>query len=206
VQELLQIAEDSTDNLLKLVESLLDVARMQSGRVPLQLAPTDLHEPVQQAMRLLEVLAREAGVRLLDGLDGDLPPVHIDAAQIRRVITNLVDNALRFTPEGETVSIRAAILPENGQLKVSVIDRGPGVPPEARERIFEAFATGLTGQTRRGNRGMGLGLTFCKLAVEAHGGQIWVEDGLNGGAAFCFTLPIAPETSMMQKSLHNEQG
>ncbi len=192
VQELLQIAEDSTDNLLKLVESLLDVARMQSGRVPLQLAPVDLHEPVHEAMRLLEVLAREAGVRLADCLDADLPPVQVDAAQIRRVITNLVDNALRFTPEGEQVAICAQVLPEEGgRMKVSVVDHGPGVPPEARERIFEKFATGLTGQPRRGHRGLGLGLTFCKLAVEAHGGQIWVEDGLNGGAVFCFTLPIA---------------
>ncbi len=191
VQELLQIAADSTDNLLKLVESLLDVARLQSGRVPLQLAPTELREPVQQAMRLLDPLARKAGVQLVDCLDSPLPPVQIDVSQIRRVITNLVDNALRFTPEGETISIRAEVLPEARQIEVSVVDRGPGVPPEARERIFERFATGLTGQPRRGNRGMGLGLTFCKLAVEAHGGQIWVEDGLNGGAAFCFTLPIA---------------
>jgi signal transduction histidine kinase len=205
IDELLRIAEDSADGLLKLVSSLLDVARMESGAVPLELAAVSLHEPVGQSVALLEVLAREAGVTLHQGLPDDLPLLRIDVAQIRRVMTNLLDNALRYTPGGGHVYVEAAVDDAAHQVTVTVRDTGPGIPPDMRKRIFERFATEVTGQPRRGPRGLGLGLTFCRLAVEAHGGRIWVEDGLNGGAAFCFTLPISTEPSMMQTAVTLDQ-
>ena len=201
VLDMLEIAEGSTDNLLKLVESMLEVARLQAAGVPLELEKITIDEPALQAIQLLEVLAREADVHLVLDLSADLPLVRIDITKIWRVLTNLLDNALRFTPSGGQITISATRPPGEDHVLVRVVDAGPGIPAELHERIFERFATGLTGQPQRGGRGLGLGLTFCKLAVEAHGGQIWVEDGLNGGAAFCFTLPISAEPSMMQPSL-----
>jgi len=100
-----------------------------------------------------------------------------------RIIQNLVDNAIKFSPEGGAVRIEAS---ENGEnLTISISDNGPGVPPEFASRVFEKFATG--GNRRRGS---GLGLAFCRLAVKAHGGEIWVQSSAEPGATFSFTLPV----------------
>ncbi len=200
-REIVQVAQNSTDSLLVLVESLLDVARMETEDLPLDLTTDGLQTPAAQAMKLLEVLAREANIALSADLPDDLPPVLIDVDKMRRVLVNLLDNALRYTPAGGSVSIKAAPHPEAGLLTVSVEDTGPGIPPEVRESIFDKWQTGLTGQhQKRGRKGLGLGLTFCRLAVEAHGGTIWVEEGAAGGAVFRFTLPISTETSIVQKN------
>ncbi len=188
--EVVSIAEGGAEGLLALVNSLLDVAHMESGDMPLNLVSASLHEPVGQAMRVLEMLAKEENVKLVCELPDDLPLLFMDSGKITRVFTNLIDNALHYTPPGGCVSVRAKYLPEEGVILATVEDNGPGVPPEMRERIFDRYATGLSGAPRRAHRGLGLGLTFCKLAVEAHGGRIWVEDSRMGGAAFRFTLPL----------------
>ncbi|MBN1963577.1 MAG: GAF domain-containing protein, partial [Anaerolineae bacterium] len=197
LEEVLSVAENSADGLLALVESLLDVARLESGDLPLDRVAAPLAAPVDQAVSLLNVLAREAGVTLRADLPPDLPHLSIDVDQIRRVFINLIDNALRYTPAGGHVTVQAAVAAD-GVVEARVIDNGPGVQADARERIFEPYQTGVTKAPRRGTKGLGLGLTFCKLSIEAHGGRIWVDNGPEGGAAFCFTLPIATDTSMMQ--------
>jgi len=200
-REILDVVEGSTDSLLSLVESLLDVARMETGEMPLDLRTVSLEDVAQKTIQLLEVLANEARVTLEVDIPPDLPSIIMDADKIRRVLVNLVDNALRYTPTQGRVIIRAGMLPSGSMVRVQVIDSGPGVPPDVRERIFERFTTGVTGAPQRGRRGLGLGLTFCRLAVEAHGGRIWVEDAPEGtGAVFCFTLPLVPETGMMHKT------
>jgi NtrC-family two-component system sensor histidine kinase KinB len=122
-----------------------------------------------------------------------LPFLNLDGEKIERVLLNLVDNAIKFTPSGGKVCIRAyppgtfGVSP--GFVRVEVCDTGPGVPDEFKERLFDRFAQ-LDGQRGR-RRGTGLGLTFCRLAVEAHGGLIWIEDQSHGGAVFAFSLPVA---------------
>jgi two-component system clock-associated histidine kinase SasA len=130
----------------------------------------------------------------LDAPD-DLPDIAIDAEKVERVMVNLIDNALRYTPQGGNVTMR--IFSSASHQDVQVIDSGPGIPGEFRERIFERFFQIKASARKRGTKGSGLGLTFCRLAVEAHRGRIWVDDGPDGGAAFHFTLPtnLKPDKS-----------
>ena len=118
-----------------------------------------------------------------------LPTASADRDKIERVVTNLVDNAVKYTPNGGQITLAARAEAEH--LLLSVTDTGPGIPEEQRQRIFERFAQ-VKGDTRA-RRGFGLGLAYCRLAVEAHGGRIWVEPGPGGvGSRFAFTLPISP--------------
>jgi signal transduction histidine kinase len=121
-----------------------------------------------------------------------MPAVRADLAKTTRVLTNLVDNALKFTPSGGQVILTAACLGDR-QVSVQVCDTGPGIPEEYREKIFERFSQvpGLVGR----RRGSGLGLTFCRLALDAQGGKIWVEPRPGGGSVFVFTLPTAQSTT-----------
>jgi signal transduction histidine kinase len=116
----------------------------------------------------------------------DLPPINADASMIDRVMTNLLDNAIRYTPQGGHIQV--SIEPSEAVHTVTIADSGEGIPAEHRERIFERFVQVDTAKLQRGSKGSGLGLTFCRLAVEAHGGRIWVDDAPEGGAAFHFTL------------------
>jgi signal transduction histidine kinase len=146
---------------------------------------------VQAACDAVFSLALGANIALDIRLPETLPVVFIDEEKIQRVLINLLDNALRHTPMGGRITIQADDDRNRAEVIVRVIDTGPGVPPEARSLIFDKFAQ-LDQQVLRGHKGTGLGLTFCKLAIEAHGGRIWVEEGAEGGAAFCFALPHLP--------------
>jgi signal transduction histidine kinase len=129
-----------------------------------------------------------------------VPDVNVDRDMIERVIWNLMDNALKFSPSGSKVTLRAVALDaktdgETGDeaqqfVQIEVIDSGPGIPDDYKGRIFERYKQ-VSGQKGRG-RGTGLGLAFCRLAVDAHDGRIWVEDNEGGGSVFRFTLPVAP--------------
>jgi len=122
--------------------------------------------------------------------------VFVDEEKIGRVLTNLVDNALKFTPPNGQVTLTGESAPgEAGFIRVGIRDTGAGIPAEYIERIFERFTQGPSKSSRR--RGTGLGLTFCKLMVEAHGGSIWVESEEGQGSAFCFTLPLAKQSSVL---------
>jgi signal transduction histidine kinase len=138
-------------------------------------------------------LAQELEIDLQLTVPSNLPLLYVDQEQIERVLLNLVDNAIKFTPSGGQVVIEAyppqRLGGHDGFVRVQVRDTGPGVPDEHKERLFDRFAQMEGQKTQR--RGTGLGLTFCKLAVEAHNGRIWVEDSPQGGAIFVFTLPAA---------------
>jgi two-component system, OmpR family, sensor histidine kinase KdpD len=118
-------------------------------------------------------------------LPDELPLIDADLVLMSRVLTNLVDNAVRHSPAGAPVLVRAAAMPP-GVIELSVTDQGPGVEPGRRDEIFGLFAR------RDDDAGAGLGLTIAKTFVEAHGQRIWVEDAPGGGARFCFTLPVVP--------------
>ncbi len=174
--------------LLNLVDSLLDIAKIESGSMTLERVEHML-APIAQNVRMeLMPLADELDIKVELTIPDNLPHLFIDASKIERVLLNLVDNALKFTPYNGLVQIRARPEPvEAGFVRVEVSDTGPGIPDDYKERIFDRFEQ-VDGATGR-RRGTGLGLTFCKLTVEAHGGHIWIEDNPTGGSVFVLTLP-----------------
>ncbi len=190
-RELLEIANQSCDRLLQLVDTLLEVARLEAGEMHLELTELSLPDLVTAVTRRVPALA-DGTVKLRVAVPGTLPMLLADQSLLDRVLTNLLDNALKYTPPGPQAQIMVGAVERGGQILVSVMDAGPGVPAVDRERIFKRFAQ-AAGEKRR-RRGFGLGLVFCRLAVEAHGGHIWVEAGEGGvGSRFVFTLPAAPK-------------
>jgi signal transduction histidine kinase len=115
-----------------------------------------------------------------------LPSIQGDGNKLERVLDNLLDNALKYTPKGGVITV--AVRPMNGQVEVRVTDTGPGIPPEYRERIFDRFTRVPGSEGRR--RGLGWGLAFCSRVIEAHGGRIWVESEAGQGSTFAFTIPV----------------
>ena len=186
----LQLARRSSRRVMGMVESLLDISRMQAGNMDLNRTAVNLPALVVNILVDFTPQSQEFGVELVNAVPPDLTSVWADQGKLSRVLTNLVDNALKFTPAGGRITVGAEVQPE-GMLAIRVADTGPGIPAEYREKIFERF-TQIPGQRGR-RRGSGLGLTFCRLAVEAHGGKIWVENDSGGGSLFVFTLPLAPK-------------
>jgi signal transduction histidine kinase len=152
----------------------LDLKLMEDGRLPLRLEAVDVRELVDEAFRLYAPLASEQGLRQENAIQEALPPISADRALLLRVVQNLVGNALKFTPPHGRVWVEAWEEPP-GYLLLAVSDTGPGIPPELKEQLFQKFVTG-----RVEGRGSGLGLAFCRLAVEAHGGRTWVESTTTG--------------------------
>jgi signal transduction histidine kinase len=206
---LLEIAASSTQGMLELVNKILDVSRLEGGHMPLHCAQVSLADVIAEVLGTQSSLAMDKGVRLETQVPPDLKPIWADAKLIARVLQNLVDNAIKFTPSGGLVRVSVSPLTSKtvGQagghaaaktyLCVSVSDSGPGIPPELRSRLFQKFATG-----RQAGSGSGLGLAFCKLAVEAHEGQIWAEpedlrwgSRSGPGTTLSFTLPLAGKSA-----------
>jgi signal transduction histidine kinase len=188
--QLLESALISANRALKLVSAILDVRRLEEGRMPLELqsvAPHDvIHTCLDEIYPLISLHGLKIGVDVPEGL----PPVRADYSTLIRIIGNLVDNAIKFTRSGGRITVTARQLPDGVQFSVS--DTGCGIPPDQHDRIFEKFAQ--AGMRAEGHRaGVGLGLTFCKLAVEAHQGRIWVESDQGVGATFHFVLPLWTE-------------
>lgn len=186
IQPSLEIAQRSARRVLKMVESLLEITRLESGRLELQMADSHLKSLVDQSLAEFSQEAAQVGVKLYNDVPPDLPWLRIDREKIQRVLKNLIDNALKFTHEGGWVRISAEPYGENA-IAVRVTDTGPGIPEEYQQKIFERFVQ-VPGQSAR-RKGSGLGLTFCQLAVEAHGGKIWVESRPGEGSTFVVVLP-----------------
>jgi NtrC-family two-component system sensor histidine kinase KinB len=179
--------------LLNRVNSLLDVSRMERGQWMLEREPTRLAPIADHVCQEFTPLARELEVELRSDVNGDLGSLNVDPDKVERVLLNLVDNALKFCPSEGTVTISTHTPQANESgacfVQIDVKDTGPGVPDEYKTKLFERF---MQVKGRRGaRRGIGLGLTFCRLVVEAHGGRIWIEDNPAGGSIFAFTLPLA---------------
>ncbi len=179
------LALDSAERLLELINSLLDIYKLEAGGLPFELSQVDLAKLIPESIKPFESTAQGDAIELLSQVEVGLPTVTADAGAIQRVLSNLVDNALKFTPQGGRVLVRAQSL--EGVTHVSVADSGPGIPIEVRSHIFEKFSQ-VKGQKGK-RRGTGLGLTYCKLTIEAHGGRIWVDCPPQGGSVFTFVLP-----------------
>lgn len=188
-QRLLDIAIHNSERMLHLVNAILDISRLESGQMPLERTALEPHALVESVIQSQQPQAADRDVHLLNEMPPDLPALWADQSLIERVLQNLIGNALKFTPAGGRVSVSACRLPDDnpdtpGRIAISVSDTGEGIPPEIRECLFEKFTTG-----QQAGRGTGLGLTFCKMALEAHGERIWVESTGPAGTTFTFTLP-----------------
>jgi len=181
---LLDIAARSSGQLQRLIASLMDINRLEAGQPVGQRVTIPLADLVREAYEIEEPSFTRRGVVLHTRLSDDLPPLSVEPNMISRVLLNLFDNALKYSADGETVVVQAYAIGD-GMLHVTVADRGAGIPREFREVIFDKFQR-IKSET---SKGLGLGLAFCRLAVEAHGGRIWVDDTPGGGARFNLTLP-----------------
>lgn len=185
VLNLLQVGMRSTRQLSRMVESLLDIQRLEEGQAVLDRKNTSMHSLLANAVELVQPLASESKQRLSFKLQDDLPYLKIDSDMILRVVTNLMENAVKYTPEGGTITLGAQVV-ENS-LRISVTDSGPGIPPNMQRQIFDKFSRVKYTDVPKG---IGLGLAFCRLAVEAHNGRIWVESEPGKGSTFMFSLPL----------------
>jgi two-component system, sensor histidine kinase and response regulator len=179
-----QHIRDEARSLLRLVLNLLDISRSEEGQLAPTLARVDLAALLTEIRDAFLMRARSAGLGL--GVEASASAVSADEDLLRRVLENLVDNAIRHCPEGSAIQLSS--LERDGAIEIRVADGGPGIEPGAREKVFERFVQLEQEPTLKRRGGRGLGLAFCKLAVEAHGGRIWVEDG-RPGAVFCLRLP-----------------
>ena len=178
--------ETEIDNLTQLVQELLELSRIESGRAPLDVHEIDPLAFLRQATERMQVQAERAGLTLrLDCLT-PLPTVRADPGRIQQVLMNLIHNAIKFTPPGGTITVTAR--PFGRELIISVQDTGVGISPEDLPRIFERF---YKGDRSRSGGGTGLGLSIARHLVEAHGGRIWATSQVNQGSTFSFTLPLA---------------
>lgn len=175
--------------VLSRVDSLLDISKMQSGEMHLEQEHSHIRQIIDSVKSALTPLAEEREVTIVTDIDDSLPLLDIDADKIERMILNLVDNAIKYSPAEGKVRIRA-IVAEPDFMRIEVVDSGPGIPDDYKTRLFDRYVQIEGRKTVR--RGVGLGLTFCKLVTEAHGGDIWVVDNPDGdGSVFKATLPIA---------------
>jgi len=175
-----KVAVEMTD----MVSDLLDVSRLEVGKMPLELAPADMGGLVVEAVAAAGASPR---VRIRVEPPADRLRVVCDAGVIRRVLTNLVVNAVKFTPSSGQIAV--SVRGNGSEVKVEVVDTGPGIPPEYHQKVFEKY--GQVEAARHGAKhSTGLGLTFCKLAVEAHGGQVGLESAAGAGSTFWIVLPV----------------
>ncbi len=182
----LEQTETEVDSLSLMVNELLELSRIESGRVPLNLQPTRPIDIIQPAVERLQLQADRNGLTLSIDCHEDLPAVLVDAARVQQVVVNLLHNAIKFTSSGGSVTVHAE---RQGQsVRFVVSDTGIGIAPDDLPRIFERF---YKVDRSRATSGTGLGLAIARHLVEAHGGRIWAESELEKGSTFYFTIPLA---------------
>jgi signal transduction histidine kinase len=186
--ETLQVMLAQSDRLGRLVDQLLDLSRLESGDVPLQREQVALAPLVSEVLSEIEVARADRGVALERRLAEDLPPVFADRERIHQVLFNLLDNAVRFTPDGGSVTVSAER--HDGAVDVHVADTGSGIAPEHLPRLFERFYRVDPARSKK-EGGTGIGLAIARSVVEAHGGRIWAESSPGQGSVFTFELPVA---------------
>src|SRR6266851_1722206 len=183
------------DRLNRLVANLLDMSRIEGGALKPEKEWYPLDELIHDVLGRMQPLLQGRAVHT--DIPDDLPPVQLDYLQIDQVLTNLIENAVRYTPVGSPIDISVELCEDT--IRVSVADRGPGIPPSDVERVFDKFYRVLNTETRATRpTGSGLGLAVCRGLIEAHGGRIWVENRQGGGAIFRFTLPLGKAEGMQR--------
>ncbi len=179
---------DEVEAMTALVEDMISLAMIESGRVPLRLEPLPLADVVLERVKRIRPLADEKHITVEVDVPSDIV-LALDRERFGQVITNLLDNAVKFTPSGGHVTVEAKRV--NEHVRLTVRDTGPGIPPEALPHIFERFYKLDRARTRGEQRGTGIGLAIAKHLVQAHGGRIWAESRPGQGAVFIIELPVA---------------
>jgi signal transduction histidine kinase len=195
VLTILKIAENSTDRIQRLVSSLLDVSRLESGQPVADQKVVDTMDLIQSAVRDVMPVAAGRHQTLITDLPDQLSSIWVDEDMTRRVLINLMENASKFSPQNGLIELGAR--QEDQWIHMWVEDNGPGIPGAEQERIFDKF-TRLRGSNKPG--GLGIGLAFCRLAVMGHGGRIWVESEPGNGSTFHFTFPTATVEQLTGKT------
>jgi two-component system phosphate regulon sensor histidine kinase PhoR len=185
----LQRIEAEVDALSLMVSELLELSRIESGKVPLQFTPVKPHDIISSAIDRLRLQAERAGLTIKYNEYTALPEILADRKRIEQVIVNLLHNAIKFTPEGGRIELMANYSDElaMNQVVISIQDTGVGIAEEDLPRIFERF---YKADRARSGGGTGLGLAISRHLVEAHGGKIWAESRLGNGSTFFFSIPI----------------
>lgn len=184
---------DSAERMVNLVDNILDVSRLESGQMPIAPAAIAVDDLVEKVVDSQLLLATEKKLTLTYEVEAGLPPAWADGDLLERILQNLLDNAIKFTPEKGHITVKARTADqEDGAepafIRIDVADTGPGIAPALQRRLFQKFVAG-----DEDDAGSGLGLAFCKLAVDAHGGNLWVESRPGEGATFTFTVPAAQD-------------
>jgi len=192
----LTIIDKESERLAELIGDLLDVSRLESGRLVLKRQRLPLRDTIRSAIYELSNLIKEKAILIVDNIPEGLPEIEADESRINQVILNLVSNAIKFSSEGGEITVNAQAT--HNEILVQIVDQGIGIPAEALPHIFDKFYQ-VDGSATRTKGGLGLGLYITKQIVEAHGGQIRVESKVNQGSTFSFTLPltVAPGEPMI---------
>jgi len=192
-QDLVEMGVISCNRMMTLINSLLDLSRLESGHLPLQLSEVEVCKLIASSLEQVSVWARRNNVTLASEVDAAVQAVYADSALSMRILVNLLSNAIKFSPAGTDVIVR--VMPTDAtMLTFSVVDQGRGIPPEWIGRVFDKF-TQVEARKTGGTIGSGLGLTFCRLAVEAQGGHIWLDSKMDSGTTISFTLPKSTQAN-----------
>jgi signal transduction histidine kinase len=199
-QSFLQIVDSNAERLIGLVNELLDIARVESGRVQLTLQPLDLQEVVQAVRTDLRTVSRSK--RITTVMQLPLEPIRVQADRDRliQVLTNLLSNAYKYSPENTMVTIQGTV--QDSSVQINVVDQGIGISESDQAQLFSKFFRADSAR-RQGIAGTGLGLSITRSLVEMQGGQIWVASCLGHGSTFSFTLPLAPPPDIVTQ--HKEE-
>ncbi len=189
ILEMVNISRKGTSQILGMINELLDLNRLESGKISLALEPIDISTMFQEEAIVLHSVIQQADISLKENFSRELPIIQGDSGLLRRVFHNLMDNALKFAPDEGTVEIWGHPDPDKpGKVLLGVKDNGPGIPEDKIDQLFEKYFIGDQAGARR--KGTGLGLHFCKLAVEAHDGEIWAESKPDEGCNIIIRIPI----------------
>jgi len=184
-KDLLTIINRTSDEMLQMLNDLLDVSVIESGKLDLNRKSNSLRKTLEERIRLLQVSAERKGIKIAAEYD-DVPEFSFDAIRLGQVIDNLVGNAVKFSPPGSVVKV--ALAREKDSVQVAVSDNGPGISSEDQKKLFGTFQK-LSAHPTGGEKSTGLGLAIVKKIVEAHGGEVWAESKPAPGATFRFNIP-----------------
>ena len=211
-EKFLSMAERNINRLIGLINDLLDISKIEAGKMELSYAETDMKNIIENAINTLRPLAEKKSITLNADAASSLPLVYADASKIEEVMINLIDNAIKFTPANGTITVdaqqigRLPDMPDDMQcyVKVSVKDTGIGIPDGEKERLFTKFYQAESSLSGQSQSGTGLGLVICKGIIEAHGGKIQSVSKKGKGSTFSFLLPLLDEEGVCYKNLNDE--
>lgn len=202
----LEIVLRNTNQLRTMIEDLLEVTQVRTGKLSIQARPTSVDELIDETIGSLGALAAAKGITLSADAPGYLPLAYADPQRVRQILRNLIENSMKFTPENGTITVRAhrADAESDSFVSVSVADTGCGISPEECDKIFDRLYQAKS-TVEASRKGLGLGLYICKELVSLHGGRIWVEGRPGHGSTFFFTLPICSLTHLLTPFITTQQ-